>query len=361
VTRVHQMTATLVAGDAISNHIFEIDRRLRAWGLTTAIYAENIEPRLASRCQPDRDYEPFLNQADDLLIYHYSIYSANLELYRRSRHRKIVIYHNITPPEYFAGFDPKLEALCRLGRAALPRLAGCDLALADSEFNRRELIAAAAIAEGRSDVLPIFLNIENLAAAERNVSLGEHLTADGWTNLLYVGRIAPNKRCEDLIKLLYAYRRHVNPRARLWLVGDTSVTAYVRFLRSLIDQLGLGEAVVLTGRVSAGDLRTYYEAATVFVYASQHEGFGVPLVESMYFGVPVLAYHAAAVPETLGDSGVLFKQWRYPEIVEVLHILATDECVRAQVIAGQRRRLADLRPERVEARLRAALERVGVP
>ena len=163
--RVHQMTATLAYGDAVSNDILEIDRRLKQWGLDARIYAENIEPRLAHVGRPDQAYERFLAEPDDLLIYHFSVFSANLKLYTQSRNRKLVIYHNITPPEFFRGFDSQLEALCRFGRLALPQLRDCDLALAVSEFNRQELIAAG-IPEKRTAVLPIFLNLEKIAHAE---------------------------------------------------------------------------------------------------------------------------------------------------------------------------------------------------
>jgi glycosyltransferase involved in cell wall biosynthesis len=181
----------------------------------------------------------------------------------------------------------------------------------------------------------------------------------GQVNLLYVGRLAPNKGCDDLIKILYAYRKYVYPDAHLWLVGDRSLLIYTQYLENLAARLGLQDAVTLAGRVSLNALRTYYEAADLFVYASRHEGFGVPLVESMYFDVPILAYKATAVPETLGNAGVLFDAFAYPEIAEMVHLLATDAATRQAIIANQRQRLADFTPERVEAGLHHVLAQLG--
>ena len=166
--RIHQMTATLKFGDAVSNDVFEIDRRLKAWGLDGRIYAEHIDPRVAASCQSDAAYLRFLDEPDDLLIYHYSIFTPNLELYKRTRNRKIVIYHNITPPEFFRGIDSGLEAMCRTGRLMLGDLRGCELALADSDFNRRELVAAG-LPEEYTGVLPIFLSLDRFASSQRGI------------------------------------------------------------------------------------------------------------------------------------------------------------------------------------------------
>ena len=357
--RVHQMTATLAYGDAVSNDIFEIDRRLKLWGFDAHIYAESVEPRLADVGQLDQAYERYLGEPGDLLIYHYSIYNANLKLYAQSRNRKIVVYHNITPPEFFRGFDSHLEALCRYGRLALSQLRDCHLALADSEFNRRDLVAAG-VPESRTTVLPIFLGLDRFVQAERDPALYQQMRQNDWTNLLYVGRLAPNKGCDDLIKLLYTYRKFINPAAHLWLVGTRSVAQYVRYLEALITRLGLDDAVSFTDRVSLNELRTCYEASDVLLYGSRHEGFGVPLVEAMYFGLPIFAYAAAAVPETLGGAGVLFNHWANAELAEMLHLLCTDADLRRQISEGQRRRLADFDPAYAENELRRALIQLEV-
>ena len=357
--RIHQMTAALVYGDAITNHTLEIDARLKAWGLDSYVYAQNIEPRMRKMGRAVYAYEPFLNEQDDWLIYHYSVYSPDLKLFERSANHKIVIYHNITPPRFFHGFDQRLEAACWSGRWALSNLRSCDLALADSDFNRRELVEAGFTDESTS-VLPIFLNLEGLGTARRNEKLYRQLTDSSTTNLLFVGRVVPNKGYENLIKIFYYFHRYIDARSHLWLVGSSSLPVYEKLLKSLIAQLNLEKAVTLTGRVPLGELRTYYEAADLFLCASHHEGFCVPLLESMYFDLPILAYNRTAVPETLATSGVLFNQCHYAEIAETARLLVTDADLRQQVIHRQNQRLSDFAPERIEAKLRRMLEHLGV-
>lgn len=357
--RIHQMTAALVYGDAITNDILEIDARLKAWGYESRIYAEHIEGCLSHAGLPHAEYKPFLDERDDVLIYHYSLYTSNLELYRRSQQRKLVIYHNITPPEFFHGYHRDMEVICRIGRQALPQLQGCDLAVADSDYNRRELVEAGIPAD-RTDVLPPFVNLASLLGAEHDPALASRLDEPGTANLLFVGRVAPNKALEELIKVVYFYRQAIDRRVRLWLVGTMPVPVYARFLEKLILRLGLAGVVELAGQVSLSALKTYYQAADLFLCASQHEGFGVPLVESMAFDLPVLARSSTAVPDTLGQAGVLFHGSDCGAIAETAHLLLTDDALRRQVIDRQRQRLADFAPERIEAGLRQALQRVGV-
>ncbi len=357
--RVHQMTTGLSYGDAITNHIFAIDRRLKAWGLESRVFATYIEDRLAHLAQLDQEYTPFLAQPDDLLIYHYSIYSPNLSLYERSSNRKIVVYHNITPPEFFHGYDDALEADCRRGREALPRLAGCDLGVGDSDYNRRELVSVGVPSE-RTAVLPIFLDLDGLRQTPLNPALLDRVRGSDRVNLLFVSRLVPSKACEDLLKILAAYRATIDDRVHLWLVGRPLIPRYQTFLARLAERLGLTSHVTFTDRVSLGDLCTLYAAADVYLCASRHEGFSVPLLESMTFDLPILAYHTAAVPDTLGTAGVLFRAFDYPVLAAAAHLLATDAVLSRGVVAGQRRRLADFAAERVEAQLQDILARVGV-
>ncbi|MBN2006005.1 MAG: glycosyltransferase [Anaerolineae bacterium] len=357
--RVHQMTATLAYGDGVTDYILEIDRYLRGWGLDSRMYAEHIGEPLSSVGHYSREYQPFLNETEDLLIYHHSIYTSNMQLYRQSHNRKVVVYHNITPHKFFHGYDSGLEAVCRYGRLLLSEFRSCELVLADSEFNRQELIAAG-IPENRTRILPISLGVGRFVAAERNATLYAQIKETYPVNLLSVGRVVPNKACEDLIKILYMYRKTMNSDAHLWLVGYRVWKRYSNFLEALVRRLGLEDAVTFTGSVSVADLRTYYEASDVFLCASRHEGFGIPLVESMHFDLPVLAYKATAVPETLGDSGVLYTRLGYAEVTEMLHLLVTDDELRRRVIARQRSRLRDFAPDRVAIALHKILEALGI-
>ena len=339
--------------------MLEIDARLRAWGFETCIYAQDIAPEMAGYVRPDHEYLPYLHAEDDLLIYHYGLYTPNVRYFQAARNRRVFMYHNITPASYFHGWSRDLELLCDVGRRTLPSLTGCDLAVGDSEYNRQELVAAG-FPEGKTDVLPLFSQQSLFETVPVDQDLLEQLRAEGTVNFLTVGRVAPNKDIEDVIRIFYVYQRAINPQSRLYVVGPRHVPSYAAALDSLVADLGLEDAVRFPGRALGGILKAYYQAADLYLCASYHEGLCVPLVESMYFGVPVLARKAAAVPETLGGAGVLFARLGHAEVAEMAHLLLTDQALRAQVVARQRERLEDLAPSRVEAKLQHILARLGI-
>ena len=357
--KVHQIVYGAMAGDAITTHMLEIDARLRAWGLESDMFAHYVAPEMADRVRPDREYAAFFHEPDDLLIYHYGLYALSVRYFQVTQGRRLLIYHNITPAHYFRGWDRKQELLCDVGRRTLSSLSDCDLALGDSDFNRRELVAAGVPAE-RTGVLPIFLPQENLEAISTDHNLLDRLRGTGAVNFLTVGRVVPNKALQDVIRIFGVYHRAINSRSRLYVVGSRYLPAYDAALDALVADLGLDKAVVFAGRVSDVALKTYYQAADLYLVASHHEGFCVPLLESMYFGVPVLARKAAAIPETLGEAGVLFADLGYEQVAEMAHLLVTDDALRDQVIFKQKERLHELRPEQTEAELRRALSRLGL-
>jgi L-malate glycosyltransferase len=229
--------------------------------------------------------------------------------------------------------------LFRSGRRELALFAArAELALADSEYNRGELVAAG---YPRTAVLPVVLD---LARYERPRSpVVSRLYGPDRRNIVFVGRVVPSKRVEDLLRAFAVFQRHVERRSRLLIVGDTrGHERYYSRLLELAGKLKLRD-VVFTGRVEEHELRAYYAAADAFLCLSEHEGFGVPLLEAMLFGVPVVAYAAGAVAETMDGAGVLLHE-RSPEVVaEVLGHLLHDEPTRAAVRRGQERRIARLR------------------
>jgi glycosyltransferase involved in cell wall biosynthesis len=266
----------------------------------------------------------------------------------------VLIYHNVTPSEYLEHVSHELARQMQQGRDELPEFRDTvRLALAVSEFNRQDLVAAGYPHTG---VLPIALD-ESRYTVDSNPALVHKY--DDWINLLFVGRIAPNKRQDDLIKVFYFYH-HIQPKSRLFLVGQAWDPAkrYWDQLRGMVEYLELGDAVHFTGHVSFGDLVTYYRLADAFVCMSEHEGFGKPLIESMYFDVPVIAYAAAAVPYTLGDAGVLVYRKDYPLIAELIDLLLTDESLLEKLLAGQRNRFEAFRQAAMFESLRSYLDEV---
>jgi glycosyltransferase involved in cell wall biosynthesis len=266
--------------------------------------------------------------------------------------RRVLQYHNVTPAEFFERWDSNLFHLVSRGREELATLAGrVDVALGDSEYNRRELDA---LGFRRTGVLPVPVDTARMQSGVRLPAL-EAVLDDGLTNFLFVGRIAPNKAIEDHIRLAAFYTRYVDTGGRFVFVGRCDVVPrYYAAIRALIAGYGLrADRVIFTGAVSDEELAIYYQYADVYVSLSEHEGFCVPLVEAMAADVPVLAYAAAAIPETLGGAGVQFTPKNLEFAAELLAELTFNDDLRAQVIADQRRRLVDFSDARISRDLSA--------
>lgn len=337
--RIHQLLAALSYGDAVSNDALAIQAHLRAAGFESDIFAEHTHSRLARRCRRLWEYRE-VSSADTVCIFHFAIGSGAGRMIHDAPDRLVTRYHNITPPEFFAEHLPHLARQCHQGRRELRAFgARTELALGVSEFNRRELEAAGF---ARTDVLPVPLDLDRFASGPRSPAV-LRLYADGRTNLLFVGRIIPNKKIEDLLRMFAVYQRSIEPASRLLLVGDHwGYEPYLLRLQELARALAL-EDVVFTGQVEDDELRAYYAASAAYVSMSEHEGFCVPLLEAMAFDRPVVAYDAGAVAETLGGAGVLIER-KQPEILaELVHRVVADTALRRSVLEGQGRRLEALR------------------
>jgi glycosyltransferase involved in cell wall biosynthesis len=349
--RVHQVLAALSYGDAIGNEALTIQRHLRRAGFDSDIFAERVHPRMASLARPLWEYQE-VSSADTVCLFHFSIGSAAGRLVFHAPDRLVSIYHNITPAHWFLGFHPHLAGLCHHGRRELAAFAPrTELALGDSEFNRRELEQAGYL---RTGVLPIVLDLD---AYRRDPSpVIRRIYRDGRTNILFVGRIIPNKKIDDLIRVFAVYQRYVEPRSRLILAGDhRGQERYFDRLQEMVRQFDLDE-VVFAGHVDDDDLMAYYSIADAFLCLSEHEGFCVPLIEAMSLGVPVAAYDAGAVAETLRGGGVLLKEKRPEVVAELLRDLVAEGPLRRAVLDTQRRAIDEIRRIDFGALL---LERLG--
>jgi glycosyltransferase involved in cell wall biosynthesis len=351
VQAIHQVVGKSSPGYSVSNYALALQDALRHWGYDSIIYASEVDPGLAGRVRPLRQFRP---RSDNLLILHYVMANDMTAWVKQQDVPLILCYHNITPSHFFTGVGNALTNATQQGRAELaefqPRTR---IALTFSAFSKQELIA-----NGYQDVhvLPILIptSLQQVTPDESVLA-----SAGPGPNLLFVGRIAPNKRCEDVIKILHQYRQ-IEPRARLFLVGARRYARpYADWLHDLVHQLGLADAVIFTGHVSEPALAAYYRIADIFIMMSEHEGFGMPLVESMRFDVPVMAYASTAVPETLGGAGILIRQKRYDVIAELINQVQTDAELRAQIIKRQQARVQDFDPDRVLAQLRAHIEKVA--
>jgi glycosyltransferase involved in cell wall biosynthesis len=350
--RVHQLLAALAYGDAIGDEALAIQKHLRAAGRESDIFAEKVHPRMAHLARPLWQYAE-VSAPDTACLYHFSIGSAAGRMIHHAPDRLVVVYHNITPARFFLGFHPHLVGLCHHGRRELAAFAPrTELALGDSEYNRRELAAAGF---ARTGVLPIVLDLDRYREPPSPV-MGA-LLGGRRTTILFVGRIIPNKRIEDLIAVFALYRRR-DPGSRLLLVGDyRGHERYYARLRERALRLGLSLAddVVFTGHVEHDDLVAAYAASDLFLCLSEHEGFCVPLLEAMALGLPVVAYDAGAVRETLRGAGILLED-KDPEVVaEVLWRVRQDGLLRRSVLASQQRAMSELRRTDFGALLRERL------
>ncbi len=351
---LHQFTEGAYIGDAVSDQVFVIQRWLRDLGFVSDVYSERIQPELEDRVRPARDYRP--DAAETCLIHHHAVGSEIAERLKGVGLPQILVYHNITPPRFFAFSNPVLAVSLRKGRRQLEEMrANTLLALGDSGYNERELIE---LGYSPTGVLPIVLD-----ESQFDTPLNEALAAEcdaARPLILFVGRFSPNKRQEDLLKLHHCLRR-ISPDARMVLVGNTDFTEYVAWQKELARELGLDEtAVRFTGHVSHQDMLTYYRCADVYVSMSEHEGFGKPLIESMYAGLPVIAYASTAVPDTLGDAGILFHRKDYEGLAELVDWVAHDEPLRRRIIAREKRRVQAFLEPQVRQRLESYLRAVDL-
>lgn len=354
---VHQLVPRLSYGDAIGNQVRALRRLFQAWGYASQIFADAWDERLAGECQPSSRYAR-VSQAKNLLLLHYGA-GVSSQLSALTWPDKVVLYyHNLTPAHYYYRTTGAFAAQLVEARRNLARLAGRVPAVAGSPYNRQELEAMGfrVVAE-----VPYFLALAELDEGLRTpaaAALLKQYQAPGTRTWLHVGRLAPNKRLEDIVNAFYYYHRFIYPHSRLLLVGSTTGNErYVEALRRQIEQLELQAAVILTGAYGPAEgLGVFYTLADVYVCLSEHEGFCLPLVEAMHYNVPVLAYAAAGIPFTLGQAGVQFTQKNYPVIAEMVDEVIVNEPFRRQLIAGQRARLAEFTPERCRTQVRAALE-----
>lgn len=352
-TPIHQVLPNVAVGDAISNHALWIRNKLRAWGHSSDIFALAIDKRLAGEA---REYTADAFGPGDCIVYHHSIGSALTQQVQVHPGPRCLVYHNITPPEHLEPYLPLHARLCREGLEHLPLLAPFfPISVGDSSYNAVDLATNGFRDPG---VLPICVDPVKWQVVP-DPALMKRLQ-DGRTNILFVGRIIPNKKQEDLI---YAFSRlrALDPHARLLLVGGAVTTEdfYLACLRRLCQELNLGDSVEFSGHVSDEQLAAYYRTGHLFWSMSEHEGFCIPLIEAMWFDVPVLAYASSAVPETLNGSGEVFtRKDEVDALAERALMLARDAKTRNPIIEAQRARRAAFLETAVAPELAALVDRM---
>ena len=349
---INQWVPAAHRGDAIGDSARHVRDLLRGMGHDADVFALTIDDDLRHEVRPFADATA---ARGDITIFHYALPSPMTAAFGSLDSGRVLQYHNVTPAHYFAPYDPALFRLASLGRQELATLAGrVDLALGDSEFNRQELET---LGFNPTGVFPIAVDTARITQRVERPTV-DAIADDRLVNFLFVGRIAPNKKIEDHIKLAEVYKRYIDAYYRFIFVGRCDVVpSYYATVRALMAEYRmLPDRFVFTGPVPDEELAVYYRRAAVYVSLSEHEGFCVPLLEAMAADVPVLAYAAGAVPDTLGGAGVQFAPKDLEYAAELLGALAFDDDLRADVIAGQRRRLADFGDARITRDLTAVIQ-----
>ena len=347
---MHQVLVSASPGDAVTTSALELQSLLSQLG-PSRIYARYYAPEMAGRVRPISEYPQRPDQdRGDLLVFHASIGDEDVAAFMAERTERIVlVYHNISPAEPFRAFDPAFAGLLDSGRAQLAALGErTTLALADSEFNAREL-EALGFADVR--VSPLVVDLAALLATEPDSATEHHLTdvVEGPV-FVYVGQLLPHKRPDLLLQAFYVLTTFLLPEAKVILVGPSRLERYQQVLQHFVRELGLAPSAWLTGYVTTEQLVAFYRRADAFVTATEHEGFCVPLLEAMAFDLPIVARSLAAVPETLGDAGLLLPAGDDPVLMaEAMAAVATDGALARELAGRGRRRLDHFDPERARA------------
>lgn len=352
IKAIHQFSPSCSSGDGVTNGMFFTRRLLRELGFRSEIYSEYIPPDLVREVRPLREFRA---QDGSLLFMHHCLGYENCSWLDALTIPKVMIYHNITPAHLLPE-EGGARRLSIIGRQQLAQWAPNYLgAIGDSEYNSTELREA----NYRNVVtIPMLVDLERIANAPWDRRLLERYRDR--VNLLFVGRVCENKHQIELVELLDEYLRYTDQPVRLILAGGTTSEIYKQRIEAFITSRKLADHVVMAGKVPDVDLFALYRCADAFVCMSEHEGFGMPLIEAMCFDVPVLAHSISSIPDTLGEGGILLKQEKPREAAALLNLLLNEPGVRRRVIAGQRRNLQRFDAEHLRRQLAAYLGQLGI-
>ena len=340
--KIVQICDCIDYGDGTQKDIFAKKEMFESLGYSCELYAPFIDPRL----NDEVDHINNMQLApDDILLYHYGGYSCITKVFLNARcWKKILVYHNITPPELAEG---AVRHICEMGYKQVRTLKGkCDYYIGDSRYNVHDLARLGVT--NKAQVMPILVEFPNQQA--------KPLPHD-CTNFLYVGRVVINKKVEDVILLFNEYFTKINANAKLDIVGNVNIMpGYVDKLTELAESLPSRAQIVFHGKVDDYELNEFYKNADLYVSMSEHEGFCIPILEAMHRGVPVLAYNAAAISETMGNAGILIDEKDHASTAKMLECIFASPDIKQQIIDAQYKNLCRFSKETLTKRLRKLLD-----
>lgn len=350
---VEQFLPAFHYGDAIGNSALSLHRFLEEKGIESRIIAMTIDENMKDKATFFHDYK---ETPGSLKILHFAIPSGLTDFFLGLKGKKAMIYHNITPHHFFTDFSDHLVRFTKDGRDHLERLNDCfDMSIAVSNYNAEDLRK---------------LNFKNVRVSPLMIKLGDYdtphsrgyydLLKDDRKNIIFVGRITPNKKIEDLIKVLFFYKKYLSPSIRLIVAGNTgTLPKYFHAVRDMASRFYLSsEDILFTGHIPFEELLSVYQLGDVFLSMSEHEGFCLPLIESSYFRTPVVAYDAGAVAETLDGSGMLFREKKFEETAALVERVLEDEQLYTRLQGLQDQRIEKFKRDSEPDKLFALLEEI---
>lgn len=347
--RVNQFHSGTAVGDAITNQMLMIQKILIDNGYDSNIYAEYISEGLEGKIIPINKYK---GDKDSILFVHHSMGMNCFDKIISLPDKKALIYHNITPEKYFP--DEWSKSYVRLGlKQAKEYKNHIVYCIADSNYNRKELIS---MGHTDIDILPVQISLERFDKISDDEVFLKKLA--GKTNFIFVGRVVKNKRQDDVIKAFAVYNKFYNSDSHLYIIGDDGNKEYIAELNHIINGYSLNDNVTITGKVSESELKAYYSSASMFLCMSEHEGFGVPLLEGMKMGVPVVAYHSSAIPETMGKAGIIFTEKNYAFVGALMNEILSDQDLKERIINSQLKRIDKLMHTDTEKLLLRAINNI---
>lgn len=334
--RVDQLVAGFAGGDAISQEARMLQSMLRQAGFESDIFApvENLAPAMQEQCRTLSDYKA---EKDAVCLFHFSSHSPATAVFEQTVARRIVRYHNITPAHFFRGFDDRLAAELSVCRNELLQVcAKAGEVWCDSDFNASEL---SALEDIPVRTVPLFFELTKTDGADPVMMQA----LSGMKNFFFVGRMAPNKAVEDLILAYANYVQHYDLDTRLVLAGSgATCPRYYSMLRWLAARLNLPNVLFLD-YVTDAQLKACYQSAQAYICTSRHEGYCLPLVEAMMYDIPVFARHSGGMPQTVGNSAVLFDEENPRQLAALINFVLSNP---DQVLSSQREHIKSLKKDR---------------
>lgn len=351
--QIHQFSPSCGKGDGVSNGMFFTRGLLREMGYTSHIYCDLVQDEVRDEVLSISELQL---SSEDILLVHHSLGYENSAWLKDIKARKVLVYHNITPPQFLP--DNGLPELSILGRQQLGLWAqDFQAAIGDSELNSSELRAAN---YANVVTIPLLVDVTRWQQHAYNTSLMNSLR--GAHNILFVGRLCEHKHQLQLLEMFNEVRHFSSQPVRLILAGGVTSLPYQEEVRARITTMQLDGQVLMTGKISEEDLLALYRSADAYVSLSEHEGFGMPLIEAMLHDVPVIARATAGVTDTMGKAGILLDANVGPaQCAAHVQMVLTEPAFRRSLITGQRENIQRFSRVQIKENLQAFLQTLGVP